>query len=82
VVLLAVILPISGLAYTLGYLRHRNARIWLPAALGLAFLVTAAWLEHEHVLPPLGIAAVTSFGGFLLIIAHLWNLRSRSTDRC
>jgi hypothetical protein len=82
VVLLAVILPVSGLAYTLGFLRHRDARIWLPAALGLVFLLVAIWLEHERALPPLGIAAVTSVGGVFLIIGHVLNLRSRSTVRC
>jgi hypothetical protein len=79
VVLLAVILPVSGLAYTLGYLKHRNPRIWIPAAFGLGFLVLALLLELEHALPPLGIAAVTSVGGVLLIIGHLLNLKSRGT---
>ena len=81
VVLLAIILPVSGLAYTLGYLRHRNPRIWVPALAGLAFLVLAAWLEHRHALPALGIAAVTSVGGILLIVGHLLNLKSRGTGR-
>ncbi len=82
VVLLAVIVPVSGLAYTLGYLSHRNPRIWVPAAAGLAFLVLAVWLEHEHALPPLGVAAVTSIGGILLIIGHVLNLKSRGTGSC
>lgn len=80
-VLLAVILPVSGLAFTLGFLKHRNARMWIPAGLGLSLLVFAAWLEHQHVLPAFGIAAVTSAGGILLIIGHVLNLRSRSTGR-
>lgn len=80
VFLFAVIVPVSGLAYTLGYLRHRDPRIWLPAALGMVFLVVAIWLEHEHVLPPLGIAAVTSLGGILLIVGHVLNLRARSVE--
>ena len=82
VVLLAVIVPVSGVAYTLGYLKHRNPRIWVPAALGLAFLVLAVWLEHEHALPALGVAAVTSIGGILLIIGHVLNLKSRGTGGC
>lgn len=81
IVLLAVILPVSGLAFTLGFLKHRNARMWIPAGLGLGFLVLAAWLEHQHVLSALGIAAVTSTGGILLIVGHVLNLRSRSPGR-
>ena len=77
-VLLAVIVPVSGLAYTLGYLKHRNPVIWLPAALGIGFLVLAAWLEQRHALSALGIAAVTSAGGVCLIVAHFLNLRARN----
>lgn len=79
-VLLAVIVPISGLAFTLGFLRHRNRRMWIPAGAGLAFLLLAAWLEQRHALPPLAIAAVTSAGGVCLIVGHWLNLRCRSHE--
>ncbi len=76
-VLLAIIVPISGLAFTLGFLKHRNPTMWIPATAGIGFLVLAAWLEQQHALPPLGIAAVTSAGGLCLIVGHYMNLRSR-----
>lgn len=79
--LLAVIVPISGLAYTLGFLKHRNLTMWIPASAGIGFLVLAAWLEQRHALSPLGIAAVTSAGGICLIVGHYLNLRARKEMR-
>lgn len=76
-VLLAVIVPVSGLAFGLGFHRHRDSRVWWPAGAGIALLVAAAWLEHQKLWPPLAIAAVTSMGGVCLIIAHWINLRPR-----
>ncbi|MDT8450383.1 MAG: MerC domain-containing protein [Wenzhouxiangellaceae bacterium] len=75
-VLLAVIVPVGALAYTLGFLRHRNARMWIPAAIGFALLVVAAVLEQGHWLHPVAIAFVTSAGGAALIVAHVMNMRS------
>ncbi|MDX1625822.1 MAG: MerC domain-containing protein [Wenzhouxiangellaceae bacterium] len=77
VVLLAVVIPVSGLAFAVGFARHRNARMWIPAGLGFAVLVSAAVLEREHVLGPVGVALLTSTGGAFLIVGHLMNLRSR-----
>jgi len=75
--LLAVILPVSGLAFGLGFLRHRNMRMWLPAGIGIGLLVVAAALEQQHVVGPVWIALVTSLGGVGLIIGHWFNLRCR-----
>ncbi len=80
-VLLAIIVPISGLAFTLGFLKHRTPAMWVPAGAGIGFLVLAAWLEQRHALPPLGIAAVTSAGGICLIVGHSLNLRARDRLR-
>lgn len=77
-VLLAIIVPISGLAFTLGFLKHRNLGMWIPAGAGLAFLFLAAWLEQRHALSPLAIAGVTSAGGVCLIVGHWLNLRCRT----
>ena len=76
-VLLAVILPVSLLAFTLGFWRHRNRRMWLPGGMGLALLIVAAGLEQAHVLAPGWIAALTSLASLSLITGHLINLRSR-----
>jgi len=75
-VLLAVIVPVSLLAYGLGFLRHRDARMWLPAGIGFALLVASAVLEQGHVLGPLWIALLTSLGGVALIVGHVLNMRA------
>lgn len=75
-VVLLVIVPVGALAYTLGFLRHRNARLWLPAGLGFGLLVLAAVLEQGHWLHPVWIALLTSAGGAALIVAHVINIRS------
>ncbi|MCA1777972.1 MAG: MerC domain-containing protein [Xanthomonadaceae bacterium] len=80
-VLLAVIVPVSLLAFALGFFRHRNARMWIPAGIGFALLVLAAILEQRHVLGQGWIAAVTSAGGLGLIMGHLLNLRGKSAPR-
>lgn len=77
-VLLAVILPVSVLAFGLGFLRHRNLRMWLPAGVGIGLLVLAAVLEQNHTVGPAWIAMVTSMGGLGLIIGHWLNMRSRA----
>lgn len=78
IVVLGVILPVSLLAFSLGFLRHRTARMWWPAGAGLAILLIAALLEQAHVLGPWPIALLTSFGGVGLIAGHLINMRSRA----
>ena len=77
VVLLALIIPISVLAFGLGYLRHRKVRVLAPVVLGIGLLVVAVMLEHHHAVGPVGVALVTSSGGLALIVAHLMNIRAR-----
>ncbi len=74
-VLLALIAPVSVLAFGLGFLRHRNVRMWVPAGAGLALLTVAVLLEHSHTVGPVWIAAITSAGGIALITGHVLNLR-------
>jgi len=76
-VLLGVIIPVSLLAFGLGFLRHRNPRMWIPAGAGFALLILAATLEHGHVIGPVWISLVTSMGGLGLIAGHVLNMRSR-----
>lgn len=76
VVLLAVIAPVSLVAFTIGFLRHRNLRMWVPVSAGFAFLLVALGLEQGHVVGPGWIAVLTSAGGTGLILAHMLNMRS------
>jgi len=76
-VLLGVIIPVSLLAFGLGFLRHRNATMWVPAGIGFALLIAAAVLEQRHLIGPVWISLVTSMGGLGLIIGHVLNMRSR-----
>ncbi|MGB0513615.1 MAG: MerC domain-containing protein [Wenzhouxiangellaceae bacterium] len=80
VVLLGLIIPISVLAFGLGYLRHRKALVLAPVALGIGLLIVAVMLEHNHAVGPVGVALVTSSGGLALIVAHLMNIRARNAS--
>jgi len=78
IVLLAVIVPVSLLAFGLGFVRHRNRRMLVPAGAGFALLILAAVLEQGHVVGPVWVALVTSMGGAGLIVGHWLNMRSRT----
>jgi hypothetical protein len=74
--LLAVVIPLSLVAFGLGYRTHRNPRMWVPGLIGLAIVTITAILESFLIGP--GIAAVmTSGGGLFLIAAHVMNLRDQ-----
>ncbi len=74
--LLAVVLPLSLVAFWRGYRTHRNARLWTPGLMGLGIVTVTAILEHFLIGP--GTAAVmTSGGGLFLIAAHLMNLKDQ-----
>ena len=77
VILLAMIIPISTVAFGLGYLRHRSARVLAPVAVGIGLLFVALMLEHQHAAGPVTVALITSGGGLALIVAHLMNIRAR-----
>ncbi len=79
--LLGVIVPVSLVAFGLGFMRHRNARMWIPAGAGFFVLMLAAGLEQSHVLGPVWIALLTSVGSVCLIVGHLLNLRESSARR-
>lgn len=76
-VLLGVIIPVSLLAFGLGFARHRNAAMWVPAGIGFTLLIAAAFLEQRHLIGPVWISLVTSMGGLGLIAGHVLNMRSR-----
>ena len=74
--LLAVIVPISLMAFGLGYRTHRNTTMLVPGLIGLSLIIAAAVLEAT-VLSTLAVALLTSLGGVFLIAGHWLNLRQR-----
>ncbi len=74
--LLLVIVPVSLLAFALGYRTHRNGRMLVLGGIGLTLVVGAAVLEATF-LHGLAAALVTSLGGLFLIAGHWINLRQR-----
>lgn len=71
-VMLALVIPISGLALAGGWVRHRRPRVLMMGIAGVALLAFAALYAHDH----LGVAAdalLTTMGGGLLAIAHWRN---------
>ncbi len=74
--LLAVIVPVSLVAFAMGYRAHRNSTMLIPGLIGLIVVVAAAVLEAT-VLSTLAVALLTSLGGVFLIAGHWLNLRRR-----
>ncbi len=74
--LLMVIVPISLLAFALGYRMHRNGSMLVLGGIGLTLVVAAAVFEAT-VMHGLAAALVTSLGGVFLIAGHWLNLRQR-----
>lgn len=75
--LLAVVIPVSVVAFAGGYRVHRDARVLWPAAAGLVLLAGAAALDLMALAGPWMVAAVSIPGAAALIGAHLANLRLR-----
>lgn len=69
--ILLVILPIVALlAFIPGYRLHRNAKVFVWGAPGVAALAAGVYLSHsQHVVSTL----ITIFGSLLLVRAHLLN---------
>jgi hypothetical protein len=74
--LLLVIVPVSLVAFALGYRMHRNSGLLVLGGIGLVLVVAAAIFEAT-VLHGLAAALVTSLGGMFLIAGHWLNLRQR-----
>ena len=75
-VLLLVVVPISLMAFTLGYRLHRNTSMLVLGGIGLVLVVMAAVFEAT-VLHGLAAALTTALGGVFLIAGHWVNLRQR-----
>jgi hypothetical protein len=75
---LVIVLPLSAIALSLGFRRHRSTRIVLGGALGMLLLIVGATVAHSE----LGIVADRLFtisGSLVLATAHFFNsYRSKS----
>lgn len=73
--LLAVVVPLSLVAFRRGYRHHHNLGLLWPGLIGLAVVVLAALLE----MGPIGhemAAVLTTLGGVGIITSHWRNLRA------
>ncbi len=73
--LLVLIVPVSLIAFYLGFRTHRNRQMLVPGMAGLVIIILAAVLEEST--GALATALLTSLGGVLLITGHWLNLRRR-----
>jgi len=76
---LVVVLPLSVIALSIGFRRHRDLRIITAGALGILLLATGATFAHTQ----LGLTADRAFtiaGSLLLATAH-WKNSSRELSR-
>ena len=78
--MLVIVLPLSVVAFGLGFRRHRNRRIVAAGTLGMITLVLGATVAHSQ----LGLAADRAFtvvGALVLAAAHYFN-SMRATHAC
>lgn len=75
--LVVLVLPISLVAFRLGYRQHGGRGMLLPGLSGLALVALAAVMEFAHLGSHELAAGLTSLGGVLLIVGHWRNLRAR-----
>lgn len=73
--LLAIVVPLSLLAFRRGFLHHRNLALLWPGLIGLATVVVAAVLEMMLISHEMA-ALLTTLGGVGLIISHWRNMRA------
>ncbi|MEL6368063.1 MAG: MerC domain-containing protein [Pseudomonadota bacterium] len=67
-----VVIPVSGLAFWGGWLRHRRDHVLVIGALGMLLIVVGATVMHDW-LGLVGDIVVTTAGSVLLIYAHWQN---------
>ncbi len=79
--LVAFVVPLSLLAFHLGYRRHGRRGMLLPGLVGVSLVALAAGLEVTHLVGHATSAALTSVGGISLIVGHWLNLRGRAGFR-
>lgn len=70
------LLAIAAFAFYRGYRRHRQVRVVVSGALGIAFLFAGLLFPHTILLPHFSAQATLSIvGSIFLITAHFWNIR-------
>lgn len=72
IIMLAIVVPVSGLALYGGWTRHRRVDVLNLGLAGLALLAFAAFFAHDA-LGHTTDAVLTTLGGVLLAIAHWRN---------
>ncbi|WP_269518684.1 MerC domain-containing protein [Alteromonas sp. BMJM2] len=72
--LLVCVTPISLIAIFWGFTKHRRLNTLLFAVSGLALLLVAATVGHDH-FGHEGEIAMTVLGSILLVVGHLFNLK-------
>lgn len=72
-----ILIGIAFFAFYRGYQKHANPRILLLAFLGSALLLLALAFPNQEVHSIFTIGTLMSItGSTVLIVAHLWNIRS------
>jgi hypothetical protein len=79
--LIFAVVPISSIALTMGYVHHRNSRVFFIGALGLMHLIFAAFLGHD-VLGEYGEVALTVLGSSIIAFGHIRNYQLGRQQKC
>ena len=80
-IMMAVILPISVIALTIGCRQHKDKLTLVLGSVGLGILTITAIFGHD-LLGLTGERIVTSIGGLILAAAHIQNYRCCRNDDC
>ena len=80
-IMMAVILPISIIALTIGCRQHKDKLTLVLGSVGLGILTITAIFGHE-LLGLTGERIVTSIGGLILAAAHIQNYLCCRIDNC
>ena len=80
-IMMAVILPISIIALTIGCRQHKDKLTLVLGSVGLGILTITAIFGHE-LLGLTGERIVTSIGGLILAAAHIQNYICCRNDNC
>ena len=79
--MLAVILPVSAVALSIGCRQHKDMTTMVLGAVGLAILTVTAFFGHD-LFGVTGERYATSIGGIVLAAAHIQNYRVCRRDDC
>ena len=73
-VLLALLLPISAIAFGIGFRRHQNRSVLVRGAVGMLVITFAATYAHSE-LTAVAESVINIAGSLILILAHRDNVR-------